>query len=831
MTQKRIAHYRTGDKKPHYLEEHLIGVADLAGKFASKLGCGLAGELLGLVHDYGKYSSRFQSYLGSATGLIEPDADDYVDGRSHKGRIDHSTAGAQLIWQEFSKRDQTSRYVAQILALCIASHHSGLIDCLSSSNAGPTIDNFARRMKKAHTKTHFEEVAVAADSAVLSRFRQLMEDPSLSEQVLRLLKDIERLNPSAISRAQQFGLAARMLFSCLIDADRIDSADFENEMWREERPTGEYAPWTMLSSRLEKHLSGLEARESGQQPIDDRRRAISDACLTAADTAAAGVYTLSAPTGAGKTLASLRFALHHAARRRLDRVIYVVPYTSIIDQNAADVRAVLEPDEAVRDKGRVVLEHHSNLTPERQTWREKMLCENWDAPVVFTTMVQFLEALFGGGTRGARRMHQLANAVLIFDEIQTLPVKCVHMFNNAVNFLSQHCKSTVLLCTATQPLLQEVDASKGAVRLSSDSELMPDVGGLFQDLRRVRILYGRRPRTRARIARLAAYQMKRTGSCLVVVNTKEAARDLYRLCENLVPEGTLFHLSTDMCASHRADTLGLNTSTEGETKTILGRLKNGLPVLCVSTQLIEAGVDADFGCVIRFLAGLDSVGQVAGRCNRHGRRDLGNVFVVRPEQENLTRLTDIEKGIEAAKRVLDEYVGDPDAFEHNLVGTKAISTYYKYYFFERKEEMTYRLDPADERHLGRSDTLLNLLSSNIKAVQDLGDSAAGLFLRQSFMTAGRIFQAIDAPTEGVVVPYGREGRRLIDELERSGNSPKRELALIRKAQRYTVSVYPHVLQKLEDAGAVQDISAENRIKLLVDDCHYHARFGLSTEPD
>ncbi|PKO57596.1 MAG: CRISPR-associated helicase/endonuclease Cas3, partial [Betaproteobacteria bacterium HGW-Betaproteobacteria-18] len=332
-------------------------------------------------------------------------------------------------------------------------------------------------------------------------------------------------------------------------------------------------------------------------PVDHLRADISRHCLDAAPREC-GIYTLTVPTGGGKTLASLRFALHHARAHDLDRVIYVIPYTSIIDQNADVVRQILEPGGV--EPGSVVLEHHSNLTPEKQNWRSKILSENWDAPVVYTTTVQLLETLFGAGTRGARRMHQLARAVLIFDEIQSLPVNCVHLFNNAMNFLADHCGSTAVLCTATQPLLDQVEASKGAIRILPGRELMPDKHRLFDELNRVEVLNLCKPGgwSQDETVALSREQISDSGSCLVIVNTKKAAQVLYRLCQGDI-EARVFHLSTNMCPAHRKAILD----------TVRARLDQELPTLCFSTQLIEAGVDVDFGAVIRYAAGLDSIAQ------------------------------------------------------------------------------------------------------------------------------------------------------------------------------------------------------------------------------
>ena len=249
----------------------------------------------------------------------------------------------------------------------------------------------------------------------------------------------------------------RFLFSCLIDADRQDTADFETPSLVRSRSTEHAVDWDRLVLRLETHLSELVST----RPIDAVRREIAQFCRQASNRPT-GTYTLTVPTGGGKTLASLRFALHHAREHSLHRVLFVIPFTSIIDQNAKVIRKILERQ---GEEARLLLEIHSSFGPERQSWREKILSDNWDAPVILTTMVQFLECLFGGGTRGARRMHQLAKSVIVCDEIQTLPIKCVHLFNNAVNFLTEQCGSSVVLCTATQPLLHEVDEKFGKVRL------------------------------------------------------------------------------------------------------------------------------------------------------------------------------------------------------------------------------------------------------------------------------------------------------------------------------------------------------------------------------
>jgi CRISPR-associated endonuclease/helicase Cas3 len=821
-----VAHVR-GDGKIQSLEAHLGRVSQLAAELAAKFSLATHGELLGLLHDLGKYSATFQAYIQSATGLLNQDEDEeFVDAAGLKGKIDHSTSGAQWVWLELAQKGDLAGIAGQVMALCIASHHSGLIDCLALSAGKPAEDLFTRRMNKSGDKTYLHEVLGKADPELLATARHLVMRPETTQAfqswIVKILGNVPGETPHQKAQSpvfqQQLGLLVRSLFSCLIDADRIDTADFEHPGRARRRLRGNYESWEILIERLETHLGMF----TPCHPIDALRQDISRHCLEGA-ARKPGIYTLTVPTGGGKTLASLRFALHHARKHKLDRVIYVIPFTSIIDQNAEVVRRILEPEGV--EAGSVVLEHHSNLTPEEQSWRGKILSENWDAPVVYTTSVQLLETLFGAGTRGARRMHQLANAVLIFDEIQSLPVTCVHLFNNAMNYLADFCGSTVVLCTATQPLLDQVDAHKGAIRVPQENEIMPDVKRLFDDLKRVEVINQRKPGgwSQDEIATLAFEQIDAVGSCLVIVNTKKAAQAIYQLCKES-STAKAFHLSTNMCPAHR--------------KTILNEVRARLdevppaPTLCISTQLIEAGVDVDFGSVIRFTAGLDSIAQAAGRCNRNGRAAQGLVHVLnpRPEDENLGKLPDIQIGRERAERVLNDYEANPEKFGNNRIGPEAMAWYYENYFFARKNEMSYSITAMQMEH---DDTLLNLLSDNTLAVADYKRAkrqAPPIYLRQSFMTAAKAFKAIDAPTRGVIVPYGDAGKALINALC-AAYLPDKEFDLLRQAQQYSVNVFPNVLEKLSKAGVVREIQDGTGILFLVDQRYYSEEFGLSETPE
>lgn len=806
-----IAHVRQTDKCPQSVQTHLVETSEIAKIFARKLNLEPVGELLGLMHDFGKYSQKFQNYIRRVNNIgFNFDQD---DEDSSKGG-DHSTAGAQWVYRElrkFGAAQGIGELFGQMLGLCIASHHGeGLIDCLDGEGNPKWIERF----NKTDELTHLAECEQNADEAVRQKARELTGE-NLIRSLLKAVKPI--LSGSRINeKIKEFylGCLTRFLFSCLIDADRINSSDFEREAQKEVRRLAKKPDWQSVIDKLEAKLAGFENR----YPIDEIRRRISDDCLKrAADFQ--GVYTLTVPTGGGKTLASLRYALHHAQKHNLDRIIYIIPYTSIIDQNAQAVREILGED--------WVLEHHSNLEPEKQSWQDKLLSENWDKPIVFTTMVQFLDAWFGGGTRGARHIHPMTNAVLIFDEIQTLPVKCVHLFCNVLNWLTTFGKSTAVLCTATQPLLgesglrnfpedkRESIASRGLLRLSEDAEIMgkhQDLDKLFDELSRVEIQFNEKVGgwNVEEAGTFLLKQSQTTQSCLFIVNTKKWAQELYQYCKaHNVPPEALFHLSTNQCAAHRKAIFD----------TIKVRLKNKEPVICISTQLIEAGVDISMACVIRALGGLDSIAQAAGRCNRHGEKDdKGQVWVLNLQEQDFTRiLPDIQAGKTHAERVFRDFAGQ------DILQPEAMKRYFEYYFYQRSDEMSYSVKNST------TGSLLDWLSDN--ALNPYGEknnkrSKPLPLLMQSFKSAGRAFQTIDAPTHAVIVPYG-EGAELITKLCGEWD-PKEMHRTLQKAQRYSVNVFPNVWDKLQKENALHETIEDSGIYYL-NERYYNDEFGLSLE--
>lgn len=812
-----IAHVRETDGQVQRLEQHLWETAELACLFASAIGLPLCGRVLGLCHDLGKYSARYQTYIRGVTGLMGSEA--RIVAEAAKGTIDHATAGAQLIWDALSQRGQLGGLLAQILSVAVMSHHSrtGMKDFISLEGKSP----FLERLTRNEAKTYRQECLKNADTAVITEINLLLDSPALINEFKAIAKRMKASTKGKTTRFFSYSLLAQFLFSCVLDADRLNTANFEKLKDARFRTTGRTPDWSSLSARLETRLAKLD----GSSAINQIRRQISEECVAAANRRES-LFTLSVPTGGGKTLASLRFALHRAAqnaRGSIERIIYIIPYTSIIDQNANEIRDILGKEN--------VLEHHSNLTPEKDNWRTRVLSENWDSPVVFTTSVQFLDSLFAQGTRSARRMHQLANSILIFDEIQTLPIKTIHSFNNAINFLTTHANTTVLLCTATMPLLHRVDPGLGAIPLTPECEIIRDKRTLFRKLKRTEIIDKRRanPWIHEEITTFALKCARRYGSALVVCNTKDSARRLFDQLQASLGVPHVVHLSTNMCPAHRLKVIQ-------QLKESLG-LTEGRSFICVSTQLIEAGVDLDFGCVIRSLAGMDSVVQAGGRCNRNNKRSVGYVYIFNFAEEKLGKaLAEIANAQEVTKRVLGEFCDSPASLDNDLLSEATMNRFYEYYFFQRANEMLYPLEAGKGNPpIATKTSMLSLLSENLPAREAAGreksTEALDLQLQQAFSTAAQAFRMIDAPTRGIIVPY-KEGTQLIADLSAAFANDehplKEQVRLLRRAQQYTVNAFPHVIEKLAKENAIREIQPGSGIFHL-DERYYHPDLGVTLE--
>ncbi|MEM9158768.1 MAG: CRISPR-associated helicase Cas3', partial [Verrucomicrobiota bacterium] len=656
-----IAHFRKRDGEIQSLEDHLKETAYLCSCFALEIGLPLCGRLLGLLHDIGKYSSTFQKYIRDVTGLNGEAA--VAEAKLLRGKVDHATAGGQIVWRAY-KANQIPCFVAQILSVVLISHHSrsGMKDFIDLKGRSP----FLERLYRDECSTHCDEALRQCNSSILGEINHLLGSKGLVDELRDAIERIKPVFEESIPRYNAFSMLCRYLFSCLLDADRINTSDFENPRAADFRSNNIRPDWRSYVEQLENRLSKF----SSSSDIDQLRSRISSECRDASGQKK-NLFTLQVPTGGGKTLASLRFALHRALSpetHRVDRIIYVLPYTSILDQNASVARRIFGDEE--------VLEHHSNLSEERDTLRNRVLSENWDAPIVFTTSVQFLNTLFAGGTKTARRMHQLSNAILVFDEIQALPVKTIHLFNNAINFLCSQGNTTVVLCTATMPLLHAVNSKLGALPPPDGASIISERAFVLKKLKRTTVVDDCRPGgwSNREIVELAQELQSKYRSLLIICNTKKSANQLYDLLKSDA-SSSIVHLSTNMCPAHRLHKIAL----------IEDKLdpKNAEPIICVSTQLIEAGVDLDFGCVVRSLAGLDSIVQAAGRCNRHGYREMGYVHVLNFKEEKLyASLKDIELAQDITRnRIFQEYRNEPDLFDNDLLSEKAMDRFYEYYFY------------------------------------------------------------------------------------------------------------------------------------------------------
>ena len=572
---KPIAHVRhdkDGDWYTHSLEEHLAGVAEQTARFAAPLDATQWGDLAGRWHDLGKFNAEFQNYIRRESGYEREQA--HLEGG--QGRVDHSTAGAIHAIETLDLR-------GRILAYLIAGHHAGLPD--------------------------WEKLEEGTGGSLRERLqnRQWL-DKTLAADIPPELLRAEMPQLDIPGKKAGFALWVRMLFSCLVDADFLDTEAFMDGERTGLR--GGYPDLDALRTQFDRHMDSL-MKGAPDTPVNHLRADILRQCRErAADTP--GFFSLTVPTGGGKTLSGMAFALDHAIAHGKRRIVHVIPYTSIIEQTADIFRRIF---------GEAVIEHHSSLDPDRETARSRLAAENWDASVIVTTNVQFFESLFAARTSRCRKLHNLVDSVVVLDEAQLLPPAFLQPILDALNLLVEHYGVTVVLSTATQPALESRDRRPGEKPLrgiDNVTEIINDPDALYAALERVQV---RRPDdlNTGRNWPAIADDIARHDSVLAIVNTRRQARELHAL----LPEGTI-HLSALMCGQHRSDIIA----------DIKRRLADGKPVRVVSTQLVEAGVDLDFPVVYRALAGLDSIAQAAGRCNREGRLERGEVVVFVPPPNN-----------------------------------------------------------------------------------------------------------------------------------------------------------------------------------------------------
>lgn len=740
--QNHYAHSLDGRPESEWepLEVHLREVEQGARAFAEAFGGGEWAAAAGRWHDLGKYSNEFQQYI---RGGVQ------ADGHQAEatGRVNHSSAGAQ------HAAEKLPGVVGKMLAALVAGHHAGLPDFIGADGGS----SLAKRLA---------DKKIPDWSAAPAEFKELPGE-------CRLPSHWPKEHESAL--AFRFAFFGRLLFSALVDADFLATEAFcsPDRSFSRGKPRPnlrDLAP--VLRARLEKLAAG-----SADGDVHRCRQEVLAACRAAA-AQPPGHFSLTVPTGGGKTLAALAFAIKHALAHGLERVVVAIPFTSIIEQTAAVFRDVFQ------ELGEeVVLEHHSMVVvdPSRESTFSRLAAENWDAPLVVTTNVQLFESLFAARTSRCRKLHRLAKSVIVLDEAQTLPPTLLAPCLATLRELAVVARSTLVYCTATQPAIERREGFK--IGLEGVREIIPDREELYSRMRRVEVeVLG--PLDDERLVK----ELRTRKQVLCIVNSRPHAARLYeRLSEGGEAKG-VFHLSTWMCGAHRSQVFA----------EIRKRLKEEKTCRVVSTQLIEAGVDVDFPTVFRALAGIDSIAQAAGRCNREGRRPRSEskTYVFEPTEVKLHGL--LAETARRAREVID--LGTfPD-----LLAPAAIEKYFRLYYWTQQAASGWDGPKVLEQ--------LKALGS------------------PEYQTAAQRFKLIEETGKSVTIPWG-EGAKLVDELRPDFVEPSKLRKLRRLLQRYQVPVFDRQFTELLDAGRLNELHGEWHV--LEGARGYDERLGLrfDAEPE
>lgn len=783
------AHYRKENDKFQLNQVHQKNVAILSRDYCQMELLKSTAYISGLCHDGGKFTDNWQKYLQKN---IQEETD------SIREKADHSTLGGLMIREYLPES-----ILSEMIQMAVFTHH-GLVDCISMEDGIPLLEKRAGKYSR-------EEIL-----EIQKRYEQVMPEENMKNLCCKASEDIKCLLGKIVSMLSleewkgqygnknfYLGMCERLLFSVLADADVRDTVDFvENRKTELGLSNLEMNKiWEQAEKSLEKRLDSLQKKTSAS-PLAAVRAEISHQCAQAAGTNGSR-YRLAVPTGAGKSLSALRFALHRAFAEKKRHVFYVAPFRSILEQNCEEIRkAVGNPD--------WVLEHHGDAVPEDETenYRYERLIENWDeVPIIATTAVQFFNTVFKEKKRNLRRFHSLCNSVLIFDEVQAFPEKVQGLFNLLMNFLTEFCNSTIVLCTATQlPLERRRENS-----LLKTENMTASLSVYEPQFRRVEYYdcteNGVKSFSMEDAVDFIGMRAAEEKQVLAIFNTKRTAREIYEKLKGKF-DGRLFHLSTSMCAENREDVLI-------QIKKALDEKEN---VLCISTQLVEAGVDFSFRCVIRSLAGLDNLIQAAGRCNRHGGKPLGKVYLIgmSQEAEDLTYLPEIRTAQNAMRKILRVYHQAPDKLGGRLDSERAIQEYYVQRFMYREAEARYPVKAG-----GIATDLVDLLSSN----KEITGRIKKVKLKQAFRTAGELFSMIEEKGGmDVVVPYGKSQELLYDLAETEDRGERKYL--MRKLQKYIVNLSENTMKKM-GPGAVSKLGEKI---FVLDKRYYNDEIGVQTEP-
>lgn len=783
------AHIRKVDDKKYVqtVEEHCRGVAEIAAELLSDIGLEKTAYLAGMVHDLEKFSENFKNYIEKA-----------ADGEKvQRGSVNHTFAGVRFLLEKHSDEQLSgfSDIVLEILAYAVGAHH-GLFDCVDDNNN----NGFTKRIQK----EGIDYLNAAQEFLKICCSEQDIEDllKQSEKEFLPVFNEIEKLADNADAKIQNaqitfyIGFLARLILSAIIEADRSDTSQFMNG-YSEKTVKNISEIWINCIKNVEQKLSTMPL----DKPINKTRAQISALCAEAGNLES-GIYRLNLPTGAGKTLTSLRYALHHALAHNKKRIIFTMPLLSIIEQNAGIIYDYIGNEE-------LILEYHSNIveTDENDELdKRELLVESWDVPIIITTMVQMLNTLFAGKTANIRRMQALCNSIIVIDEVQTVPDKMLSLFNLALNFLAKICNATIILCSATQPCFEKtmypLDKSvKDLITLTKEQETV---------FKRVRLEY-KGEMDWEELADFAAGILEENNSLLLVCNTKNEAAVMFNLLCSKIKDVKAFHISAGMCTAHRKETI----------KEMQEALENKQQkVLCVSTQVIEAGVDVSFARVIRLLAGMDNIVQATGRENRNREFDgIAPGYIVRLKGEFLKGLSEIEDAKNAAADLLVKYRNNPQIYDDDLMSAKAVNEYYKS-LYENVKSGYHDFYIESVR-----DSILNLMSCNGNVDSEKIPEYNKYFMHQALKTAGGLFTVFDESSIDIIVPYDR-GTEIIQEVFAVGDKDYEKLkSILKEAKLYTVSLFKYQKIKLEEQGAL--IFVPSAGVYILQDGYYDELTGLN----
>lgn len=769
-----IAH-KTPDGKEQTILEHIEGVLFYADKEGKKIGMEHILMLAGIFHDAGKYQPKFQSYIRGKENIS----------------VNHSSVGARMLYDDTSEKG--NRALAELVAYGVAAHH-GLFDCVDEEK-----DRFFERLQKteeydAARKRFQKEVQGIYDIAKI--YKQAEEEwKGLCGKFNEIPKPDVKF---------YLGCLERLLLSVLIDSDWKDTGKTMGQVNREyDKPQNifeeAYKNYNKYIRELQKKNKEKEKRGAEKEiEINLLREEIRQECMKFAANPP-GCYCLSIPTGGGKTLTALGYGLEYSRHHKeMERMIYVSPFISITEQNSKVIK------EAVGNK-EWVLEHHSGVAEEDIPGEKNQadpFGETWEEPFVATTAVQFLNTLFSDKKQCIRRMHRLKNAVIIVDEVQSLPIKCIHTFNLMMNFLVKFCNAAVILCTATQPLLE---CTKRPIIYGQPKEMVKNLSQRFISFERVEIIpknFQERwdfPET----AEFIKEQLKENDNVLAILNSKYSVLQIYDLLKEQEENVDVVYLTTNLCAQHRSEKI----------KYIKERLekRDGRKIVVLSTSLIEAGVDISFQCVIRALAGLDSIAQAAGRCNRNGELPVGSVFIIELAEEHIDQMPDIWKGQQAARKIINNYQREEK--KESLLSPVWMERYYQEYFMKRIPEMDYYC-----KNIRKS--MLQLLSQG-RSTKSAQRKYA--LLNQAFQMAGKNYRPIEMDGIAVLVKY-REAEEKVKQLEQEEDWQEIK-RLLRELQRYTVNLYEYKASELWNKGAIQKLEKGGNVIWIASD--YNMETGLT----